>query len=79
MGLCNILAMKLAYLEEMALCYKFHTTQQGNIYVNSKFLLWKKALFNRDREKQNLPIFFMGLQILLYQGLTGLYCCFLHM
>ena len=29
MGLCNILAMKLAYLEEMALCYKFHTTQQG--------------------------------------------------
>ena len=31
MGLCNILAMKLAYLEEMALCYKFHTTQQGNI------------------------------------------------
>ena len=43
------------------------------------------SCFNLDQEQRYFisfcrisNFFFTGLQILLYQGLAGLYCCFLH-
>ena len=74
--------------------FTFLTAFLENIFLKWNVTLLNKnrysvgnssACFNLDQEQQNFitfcricNFFSTSLQILLYQGLAGLYCCFLH-